>query len=177
MKTIDIMIGIPGSGKSTLAKIISKDTGAIIFSSDEIRKELVDNKIIEEDYNKSTNKIVFDELFNRFINALKQGKDIIIDATNLEKKFRAGYITNAKMFNYYIKGRYIKITKKQAIERVIQRQTNNPDVHQIENPKKIVNDFYKKLKENLPNIDEGFDEIVTYQVKKEKLEILKIDQK
>ena len=40
MKTLDFLIGLPASGKSTYAKIKEKENGAIVLSSDRIRKEL-----------------------------------------------------------------------------------------------------------------------------------------
>lgn len=42
MNKLYMMIGLPASGKSTIAKEISESEGAVIVSSDEIRKEFGD---------------------------------------------------------------------------------------------------------------------------------------
>lgn len=176
MKIIEIMIGIPGSGKSTFAKEISKQTGAIIFSSDGIREELINNNGLSEAHNKETKKVIFNELHRRLFKALNQGKDVIVDATNTERTFRNEYIDYGKKYGYYVRGRYFKITKKHALERVKHRQLNKRDINYIENPKKVVDDFYQKFKLNLPNLSDGYDELITYKIKDNKLELYKIEK-
>lgn len=77
-----IMSGIPGSGKSTFAKIHFPDT--LYVSRDEVRFSIV--KENEEYFSKE------DEVYNLFINkinaGLKEGKDVVADATHLNSKSR-----------------------------------------------------------------------------------------
>lgn len=82
MKTLDFLIGLPASGKSTYAKIKEKEDGAIVLSSDRIRKELNITTYTKEDNNN-----VFNVLHERLFNELqKENAYVIYDATNLSKK-------------------------------------------------------------------------------------------
>ena len=89
-----MLIGLPqpGCGKSTYAKnILKEDSSVIIVSSDAIRKELYGS---EED--QSHNQEVFNEVFKRTRDAIKDNKHCIIDSTNLSRKRRIAFL---KQFN------------------------------------------------------------------------------
>ena len=89
---LEILIALPGAGKSTYAKnILKEDSSVIIVSSDAIRKELYGS---EED--QLHNQEVFNEVFKRTRDAIKDNKHCIIDATNLSRKRRIAFL---KQFN------------------------------------------------------------------------------
>jgi predicted kinase len=89
---LEILIALPGAGKSTYAKnILKEDSSVIIVSSDAIRKELYGS---EED--QSHNQEVFNEVFKRTRDAIKDNKHCIIDSTNLSRKRRIAFL---KQFN------------------------------------------------------------------------------
>ncbi len=75
-------VGLPGCGKSTW----SKSTGLPVFSSDELRKEMPE----------ADNGKIFTELHKRMKKALTEGKSIIFDATNLERKNRRQFLDEIK---------------------------------------------------------------------------------
>ena len=85
-----MLIGVSGSGKSTFAKQL-KDAWEIdlIISSDALRAELFGD---ENDQNH--NNELFNELHNRIREALKEGKRVCYDATNLSSKRRMGFLKN-----------------------------------------------------------------------------------
>lgn len=87
---LTMLIGVSGSGKSTFAKQL-KDAGEIdlIISSDALRAELFGD---ENDQNH--NNELFNELHNRIREALKEGKRVCYDATNLSSKRRIGFLKN-----------------------------------------------------------------------------------
>ena len=76
---LTMLIGVSGVGKSTFAKQL-KDAGEIdlIISSDALRAELFGD---ENEQNR--NNELFNELHNRIRKALKEGKRVGYDATNL----------------------------------------------------------------------------------------------
>lgn len=81
MKKFQLLIGLPASGKSTYAAEKEKE-GAIILSSDRIRKELGITT-----YTNGDNQKVFDTLHSRLFEELqKENAYVIYDATNLSKK-------------------------------------------------------------------------------------------
>lgn len=90
-----MMVGLPGSGKSTFAKTIKfgdkGDEKPIIHSSDDLREELYGDAAIQGDNNK-----LFQELHKRIREDLKQGKNVIYDATNIKKKTRIGFLKELK---------------------------------------------------------------------------------
>ena len=82
-----MMIGVSGSGKSTVAAEIAKETGAEIVSSDAIRGE------IYGDENCQANPArVFEIVHQRVQKALREGRDVIMDATNLSCKRRMAFL-------------------------------------------------------------------------------------
>ncbi len=89
MATLNIIIGIPGSGKSNYAKKYLLTNNSVYLSSDDIRIELYGFE------DQTHNDVVFETMKKRTLNALKEGKDVIYDATNLNKKRRSGIINEA----------------------------------------------------------------------------------
>ena len=89
MATLNIMIGIPGSGNSNYAKKYLLINNSVYLSSDDIRIELYGFE------DQTHNDVVFETMKKRTLNALKEGKDVIYDATNLNKKRRGGIINEA----------------------------------------------------------------------------------
>ena len=84
MSKIMLMCGIPGSGKTTIAKKMINNSIKYI-SRDEIRFSMLG----ENDEYFSKEKEVFEEYINQINNALRNGYDVIADATHLSKGSRA----------------------------------------------------------------------------------------
>ena len=85
MANFYMMVGLPGSGKTTFAHNIEK--GAVVISSDIIRKELWGSEEKQGD-----NKIVFEELEKRAYDALKQIEEKNYDAELLAQGIPADRI-------------------------------------------------------------------------------------
>ena len=87
-----MLVGLPGSGKSTHAhELMKKFPGIKYLSSDKIRGELYGDENIQGDANK-----VFRILHNRVKEALTEGKSVIYDATNVNRKSRKGILNEIK---------------------------------------------------------------------------------
>lgn len=104
---VKVMIGLPGAGKSTYAEKF-KDSH-VILSRDLIRAELgfckEGEKVVctREQENQVTD--VFED---RFYEALREGKNVIIDNINLKKVYRDNYKTIASSFNVHWEYVYIQ---------------------------------------------------------------------
>lgn len=87
--TLIILCGIPGSGKTTYSNnyIVEQNPNAIHLSSDAIRNELYGDENIQGNPGD-----VFTLMQKRAIDALKDGYDVLYDATNITRKDRAGII-------------------------------------------------------------------------------------
>ena len=83
-----MLVGLPGSGKSTWAEKNKDLVNEVIHSSDAIREELGDIN------DQSKNEEVFNILHKRIKDDLKNGKDVIYDATNLSRKRRINFLSN-----------------------------------------------------------------------------------
>ena len=85
MPNIIFTCGLPGSGKTWYANQIKEFKGdkAVVLSSDDIRAELWGDANDQQNPNK-----VFATMKERAVRALKEGKDVIYDATNLVSKTR-----------------------------------------------------------------------------------------
>jgi len=82
-----MLVGIPASGKSTYAYNKAQLTGAHVHSSDAIRKELYGDENTQEH-----NDRVFRILGRRVRDDLKNGYNVIYDATNLNKRRRISFL-------------------------------------------------------------------------------------
>jgi len=138
-----MMIGLPASGKSTIAKQISESEGAIIVSSDEIRKEMGDEN------DQTNNEKVFKEVEKRLKEYLSQGKDVIFDATNINYKRRRDWLNRFNKFDIEKIAVLVATTYEECLERNDKRKRRVPE-GVIE---RMYFNFY------VPQYYEGFDDI------------------
>ena len=89
--TFTMMVGLVGSGKSTYAKQLVEETNAIICSSDAIREELCGDENSQDN-----NDEVFKILHSRIKENLKNGNNVICDATNINSKRRRAFLSELK---------------------------------------------------------------------------------
>lgn len=142
-----IMIGIPGSGKSTWVKQHLNKDFELAFSSDEYRRKLCGNAS-----DQTKNKQVFCTLYQDMEDALRNGKSICFDATNVTLKDRAKFVNLCKEINEEIRihAVYLSISKADAIVRDRKR------VRVV--GEEVIDKFTRRLVE--PKLDEGFSVIM-----------------
>ena len=143
MNKFYMMIGLPASGKSTIAKQISESEGAMIVSSDEIRKEMGDEN------DQTNNEKVFKEAEKRLKEYLSQGKDVIFDATNINYKRRRDWLNRFNKFDIEKIAVLVATTYEECLERNDKRKRRVPE-GVIE---RMYFNFY------VPQYYEGFDDI------------------
>lgn len=86
------LVGLPASGKSTYAiQLAERRSNTVICSSDGIRKELCGDESSQD-----KNKEVFELLHKRIKQYLKDGTDVIYDATNINSKRRRAFLSELK---------------------------------------------------------------------------------
>lgn len=83
MPNFIMLVGLPGAGKTYTAQQLAKGRNAVVLSSDNIRKELYGSEVTQ-----GTHDEVFELMNKRAADYLKNGTNVIYDATNLRRKNR-----------------------------------------------------------------------------------------
>jgi len=143
--TLILLVGVPGVGKSTYAKnYISEGTKTSVhLSSDKIREELYGNESIQGDPAE-----VFSLMQKRAVEALKEGHDVIYDATNVTRRDRASIIGICPKFAK-IEAHVIWAPIEECIKRDSARDRTVG--------KAVIDKMLKRFQ--APYYDEGIDEI------------------
>ena len=89
MNTLTLLVGLQGSGKSTYARKKLAKENTVIISSDDLRKELLGNESCQDN-----NDVVFKTLYKRAKEFLQNGKNVVIDATNINIKARRSALSH-----------------------------------------------------------------------------------
>lgn len=138
MATLYTMVGLPASGKSTFAEAHKE---CVVVSTDAIREELLGNAECQERGNE-----VFAEAHKRVAQALAQGHDVIIDATNVTRKARKQWTVHTA---HHV-AVYVSTDKEECKRRNAQRQRQVPT------------DVIDRMSQRLvvPTEDEGFEQVI-----------------
>lgn len=142
-----VLVGLPGSGKSTWAKQYAANCEKILLvSSDAIREELWGSEEIQ-----GNPKVIFAEMQRRTEEALKSGKTVVYDATNIERKFRKELPRQYRQYASTIVCVVFNTPLEECIKRNTQRTRHVPE------------SVIRKMAGKMDSIEawEGFDE-VTY---------------
>jgi len=86
------MCGLPRAGKSSWIKKNKKNS--VIVSADEIRKEIFGHQ-----FHQQANKFVFAIVEAMVAMLLKQGLDVIVDATHISESVRLPWLMIARRYN------------------------------------------------------------------------------
>lgn len=145
-----MLIGLPASGKSTFAKeLIEGEDGAKrddirYLSSDKIREELYGDESVQTDPSK-----VFELMRIRTLDALKEGKHVIYDATNISRKKRKGLLQQ-------LPKEVVKTAVYMATDYGTAKNQNENRDRVV--PQGVIDKMYKNFQ--IPIYSEGWDNIV-----------------
>lgn len=154
MAKLFMTIGLPASGKSTYcSERICKDT--VYLSSDVLRE-----KLLGDVNDQSKNDFIFNEMFKRTVSALKEGKNVYYDATNLNRKKRVNFLKQLPECE--------KICLMFCTPFCLCCERNNKRTRIV--PKEAMKRMYKSFQP--PHRAEGFDMIVYISNLEEKRENL-----
>lgn len=142
--TFIMMVGLVGSGKSTYAKQLSKETNAVICSSDAIREEYCGDENSQD-----KNEEVFKILHSRIKECLRKGVNVIYDATNINSKRRRAFLSELRNIPCIMKCVIMAVPFDNCCE---QNKSRDRVV-----PYEVIERMYKNW--NTPYWFEGWDEI------------------
>ena len=144
-----ITVGLPGSGKTTYSKKFVAENDVEYLSSDELRVVFGKN---QED--QTVTPIVFGHIKKKVDEFLKDGKNVLVDATSVNRKERRDYINTAKKYGVKTVVFVFKMDRQGLINRNIQRGTQGGRVV----PDWVIDKMLLKFEEPLES--EGIDQIV-----------------
>lgn len=142
--TFWMMVGIVGSGKTHKANELAEQNNATVFSSDVLREELFGDVNHQAD-----NDVLFKELHKRVKDYLREGKNAIYDATNIDYKKRMSFLAELKNIPCKKVCIIMATPYDKCLKRNAERERNVPE-HVIER-------MYRKF--DIPYYYEGWDEI------------------
>jgi len=147
--TLYITVGLPGSGKSTYVKNFIKDKDVEYLSSDELRAIYG-----KDETDQSVTSIVFGHIKRKVDESLKDGKNVLVDATSVNRKERSDYINTAKKYG----AKVVAIVFKMDRQGLIDRNKKRGEQGGREVPTFVIDKMLAKFEE--PSYDEGIDVII-----------------
>jgi len=145
-----MLCGLSGAGKSLYAEEL-KEEGYIIHSSDKIREELGDVN------DQSKNQEVFVTLHKRIKEDLRNGKNVVYDATNLSRKRRVAFLNELK----YIPCERVCILVATPFEVCLEQNSKRNRIV----PEEVLHRMYRSFQ--IPCVQEGFDDVIIHYPNKE----------
>ncbi len=146
-----LLIGVQGSGKSTWANQFCQENPDVLYlSSDKLRAELG-----KGENDQSINGLIFGRMKQKAEAALRKGQDVLIDATNIRKKWRADNLKLGRRMGARLVAHVFKADRNTLINRVQQRAASGG----LDVPVHIID---KYLAQYEPPDSNEFDEIINH---------------
>ena len=147
--TLYITVGLPGSGKSTYAKEFIKGKEIEYLSSDSLRAVFGKS---EED--QTVTPLVFGHIKRKVDEFLKDGKNVMVDATSVNRKERSDYISTAKKYGAKVVAIVFKMDRQGLIDRNKKRGEQGGRVV----PDWVIDKMLNKFED--PSYSEGIDVMI-----------------
>ena len=149
INTLYITVGLPGSGKSTYAKEFIKDQQVEYLSSDSLRAVFG-----KDESDQSVTPKVFSHIKTKVDEYLRDNKNVLVDATSVNRKERSDYINTAKKYGSKVVAVVFKMDRNGLIARNKKRGDEGGRVV----PDCVIDKMLNKFE--APDFNEGIDVII-----------------
>jgi uncharacterized protein len=125
--TLLISCGLPGTGKSTAVREVARIKGYLILSTDLIRREILESKALTDEKvgaDMGQRLAVYDEMFRRAEEILRNNDSVILDATFVTRELRKRAATIAAQHNRVFVVLETVCPQEDAIARILGRKDN-----------------------------------------------------
>jgi len=122
--TIIVVSGLPGTGKSYFCRRLAKRLHFLILESDALRKQLFPKPT----YSAEESVCLFRAIYQLIEDLLKKGISLILDATNLEERYRERIYNIAENAD----ARLIMVNVKappELVQKRLKKRAENKNVH------------------------------------------------
>ena len=123
--------GYAGSGKTTLAHALAQKTGAVLLSSDDLRKQMhgvaVTDTLPQSAYTPHKSNAVYSRLRALALGLAQTGQDVVLDATFLQAKGRQDLEDQLKTAGIAFRGFWVQAPDDLAEARMDQRTGDASD--------------------------------------------------
>lgn len=144
-----IICGLPGSGKSSLARKLKSKLPAAYLNSDVVRKQIFK----KPQYTEEEKRRVYSDIINQAEKMLREGKNVIVDATFYTRRYRQMMIETARSAGSGHCTILCTLPEDEIRKRLEMRERRG------RNPSDANFDIYLKLKERFEPIEGDFLEI------------------
>ncbi len=162
MSKVFILIGCVGAGKTTCANKLKLEKNTIVISADEIYKTLPLKKISTKPYDHKIRNKILNKMYAELERNLSANINCVIDYTNMPTRRRHKFLMIAKRHSAEIVCKLLLVDKLTCLNQMLKRETNNSASHKIKDKETTIDLYFKRIKNNLPTLHEGFDVIETY---------------
>ena len=143
-----LLIGVSGCGKSTWGKKFAQENKMMYLSSDETRAKLGKS---EDD--QTVTPQVFNFLHKEVDRLLREGKSVMVDATNINRRDRKDFINSANKYDAY----KVAVAFELDRETLIKRQETRASQGGRRVPDWVIDKMLGKYE---PPTDQEFDRII-----------------
>ncbi|BAY94552.1 MULTISPECIES: AAA family ATPase [unclassified Tolypothrix] len=149
MTKLLLLIGLPGSGKSTWVKrLLAECPQTQLISTDGIRGQLFGNEAIQGHW-----LLILREIRRLLHQAQTQGKTVIYDATNAQRRHRREVIALAREFGFsHITGLWADTPVWLCLARNQKRDRQVPE--------EVIFKMHRQLRDAPPTVEDGLDSLI-----------------
>lgn len=148
MSVLTILVGIPSSGKTTVAQQLAEERDSLYLSSNLLGRDSAGDLAA-----KDRNHVIYEAAKPKLIDAMREGRSIVLDSAYRVPKYRKPYLDLAKQHGYRTEAIFINVPLEYALEQNSKRADENGQP-----VSEAVIRRYERLLQ-IPTYPEGFDRI------------------